>query len=79
MDVETICEELMSTKPEEILPKLIYRVEADAIHLHTFPARDPLWKCVRSSEALCELLRQLIIGCVNLYKVHNKGKDKYAH
>ena len=39
-DVEGICEELMWTKPEEILPKMIFRVEADAIHLHTFPARD---------------------------------------
>ena len=69
----------MQTKPEKILPKVISMVEADATHLHTFPERDKLWKHVRSSEALCELLRQLILGYVKLYMIHNKGKDKYAH
>ena len=78
-DGEAICKDLMLTKPEEILPKVISRVEADATHLYTFPKRDKLWKHIRSSEALCELLRQLIVGYVKLYKIHNKGKDKYAH
>ena len=78
-DVEAICRDLMLIKPEEILPKVISRVDADATHLYTFPERDKLWKHVRSSEALCELLRQLIVGYVKLYKIHNKGKDKYAH
>ena len=58
---------------------MISRVEADATHFYTFPEHDKLWKHVRSSEALYELLRQWIVGYVKLYKIHNKGKGKYAH
>ena len=47
---------LREVNPEEILPKVIFRVEADAIILHTFPKRDQLWKRVRSFKALCELM-----------------------
>ena len=38
-----------------------------------------MWKHVSSTEALCELVRQLILEYVSLYKTHHKGKDKYAH
>ena len=54
----------MLTKPKEILPKVISRVDADATHLYTFPENDKLLKYIRSSEALCELLRQLIVGYI---------------
>ena len=78
-DIDAICKGLLQIKPEEILPKIIASVEADVTHLQAFPEREKLWRHVRESTALCDLIRQLVFGYVNLYKTHSKGKDKYAH
>ena len=54
-------------------------MEADTTHFQAFPEREKLWKHITStSEALCELVRQLILEYISLYRTHHKGKDKYA-
>ena len=78
-DIQAICKGMLLIKPVEVLPTVISSVEADATHLQAFPKREKLWKHVKASEALPDLVRQLIVGYVNVYKTHHKGKDKYAH
>ncbi len=78
-DIEAVCKSLLLIEPAEMLQTVRSSVEADATHLEAFPERENLWRHVRSSEALPDLVRQLSVGYVNVYKTHSKGKDKYAH
>ena len=78
-DIEAICKKLLLLDPVEMLPSVIASVEADRTHMQAFPEREKLWQYVHASAALPVLIRQLIVGYVNLYKTHRKGRDKYAH
>ena len=78
-EIQAICTELSLIKPVEILPTIVSRVEADETHLRTFPDRKKLWKDVSISEAMPDFVEQLILGYIDLYKTHQKGKDKYTH
>lgn len=75
-DIDAICKGLLQIKPKEILPKVITSVAADVTHLQAFLECEKLWRHVRKSTALCDLIRQLVFGYVNLYKTHS---NKYAH
>ena len=78
-EIEAICQRLLLLKPDEVLPTVISNVEADTTHFQAFPEREKLWKHITStSGALCELVRQLILEHISLYRTHHKGKDKYA-
>ena len=63
---------------KEAMPGIIAKVEADAVHLEAFPSRKNLWEHIKTSSAFSELVRKLILGYVELYRAHRKGKDKYS-
>ncbi len=69
---------MLLIKPVDLIPSVISSVEADVTHLQAIPERERLWKHVSASAALPDLIGQLVVGYINLYKSHHKGKDKYS-
>ena len=57
---------------------IVTAVEADSIHLDAFASRKCLWQRIKTSPAFSELVSKLILGYVDLYKAHRKGKNKYS-
>ncbi len=73
-----VCKGILLTNPVDLILSVISSVEANATHVQAFPDRKRLWKDVSASAALPDLIGQLVVGYVNLYKSHHKGKDKYS-